>query len=108
MAHHISDYANAMVASQKTGGSTLEADWQQHVDGVSGSVPPLAKLTGSLWLVHSTPNCNNYSSSDQNAATFVQTIKPNGAGTTEGMLGCMSWEGGCQGNGTGCTSPHSL
>src|SRR5579862_5541229 len=29
------DYANAMVASQKTSVSTLETGWQQHVDGVS-------------------------------------------------------------------------
>src|SRR5712692_470299 len=47
------DYANAMVASQKTSVSTLETGWQQHINGVSGSVPPLApaKMTGSLWLV---------------------------------------------------------
>lgn len=34
------DYANAMVASQHSTISTLETGWQQHVDGVSGSVPP--------------------------------------------------------------------
>jgi hypothetical protein len=34
------DYANAMVAPQKTSISTLESGWQQHVDGTS-SVPPL-------------------------------------------------------------------
>jgi len=41
------DYANAMVASQKTTVSSLENGWQQHISGVSGSVPPLApaKLT---------------------------------------------------------------
>src|SRR5207253_9616537 len=60
------DYANAMVASQKTSISTLETGWQQHVQGTS-SVPPLApaKLTGSLWLVGGQPNCDNYGSSDQ-------------------------------------------
>src|SRR5262249_51147281 len=54
------DYANAMVAGQKTGVSTLESGWQQHVTG-SGSVPPMApaKLTGSLWLVGGQPNCDN-------------------------------------------------
>ena len=102
------DYANAMVASQNTTISTLEAGWQQHVSGLAGSVPPLApaKLTGSLWLVHSTPNCATFSTSDQNAAAnFVDTIQPKGAGTTTGMLGYMFWAGGCQGNGTGCTFP---
>ena len=102
------DYANAMVASQKTSISALETGWQQHVDGLTGSVPPLApaRLTGSLWLVHSTPNCATFSSSDQNAAAnFVETIPPQGAGVTAGMLGYMFWAGGCQGNGTGCTYP---
>jgi len=44
------DYANAMVGSQKTSVATLESGWQQHVSGISGSVPPLApaKLTGSF------------------------------------------------------------
>jgi len=103
------DYANAMVASQKTSVSTLESGWQQHISGTS-SVPPLApaKLTGSLWVVGNSPipNCTNFSSSDQNnAATFVQTVPPSGAGTTSGMLGYMFWGGGCQGNGTVCTYP---
>jgi len=102
------DYANAMVASQKTSISALETGWQQHVDGLTGSVPPLAptKLTGSLWLIHSTPNCSTFTSSDQNAAAnFVETLPPKGAGVTAGMLGYMFWAGGCQGNGTGCTYP---
>src|SRR5437879_1978493 len=58
------DYANAMVSSQKTAVSTSEGLWKQHVDGLSGSVPPLApaKLTGSLWVVGNNiiTNCNNY------------------------------------------------
>lgn len=102
------DYANAMVASQKTSVAALETGWQQHVDGVSGSVPPLApaKVTGSLWLIGADPNCNDFSNSDQNtAANFVETIAPAGAGTTDGMLGYMFWAAGCQGNGTGCTFP---
>lgn len=102
------DYANAMVASQNTTVQTLMTGWQQHVNGLPGSVPPQApaRLTGSLWLVHSTPNCANYSTSDQaTAANFVETVPPNGAGTTAGMLGYMFWAGGCQGNGTGCTFP---
>jgi hypothetical protein len=102
------DYANAMVASQKTGVATLESGWQQHVDGLSGSVGPMApaKLTGSLWLIGSQPNCDNFSNSDQNTgARFVENLAPSGAGTTTGMLGYMFWAAGCQGNGTGCTFP---
>ena len=102
------DYANAMVASQKTSLSTLETGWQQHVDGVSGSVPPLApaKLTGSLWLIGGQPNCNNFSNSDQRTAiSFVENLAPAGAGSSTGMLGYMFWAAGCQDNGTGCTFP---
>jgi hypothetical protein len=101
------DYANAMVASQKTTVSTLENGWAQDVDGTS-SVPPLApaRLTGSLWLIAGQPNCATFSSSDQKAAAnFVETIPPKGAGTTPGMLGFMFWAAGCQGQGTGCTYP---
>ena len=101
------DYANAMVASQKTTVSALETGWAQHVNGVTG-VPPLApaKLTGSLWLIEGTSNCATFSTSDQKAAaSFVETIPPKGAGTTNGMLGFMFWAAGCQGQGTGCTYP---
>jgi len=101
------DYANAMVALQKTTVSSLETGWSQHVNGVSG-VPPLApaKMTGSLWLIAAAPNCATFNSSDQKAAaTFIETIPPNGAGTTPGMLGFMFWAAGCQGQGTGCTFP---
>ena len=38
-------------------------------------------------------------------ANFVETTPPNGAGTTNGMLGFMFWAAGCQGQGTGCTFP---
>lgn len=94
-------------ASQKTTVSTLENGWAQHVTGITG-VPPLApaRLTGSLWLISGQPNCAAFSSSDQEAAaSFVETIPPNGAGTTPGMLGFMFWAAGCQGQGTGCTHP---
>jgi hypothetical protein len=102
------DYANAMVGSEKTSVSALEVGWQQHVDGDGTSVPPVApaKLTGSLWLIGGDPNCDNFSTSDQEtAASFVEDVAPDGAGTTKGMLGYMFWAAGCQGNGTGCTSP---
>src|SRR5438874_1697135 len=104
------DYANAMVASQKTSVGALENGWQQHISGLSVSVPPLApaKLTGILWVVGNSPiaNCTNFSASDQStAANFVENVPPNGAGTSNGMLGYMFWGGGCQGNGTVCTYP---
>jgi hypothetical protein len=104
------DYANAMVSSQRTAISASEGYWQQHINGLSGSVPPLApaKLAGSVWVVGNNviPNCNSYPSSDQEvAANFVETVSPAGAGTTSGMLGYMFWGGGCQGNGTVCTFP---
>src|SRR5258708_11998905 len=104
------DYANAMVSSQNTSISTSESLWKQHIDGLSGSVPPLApaQLAGSVWVVGNNviPNCNSYSSSHPAmAANFVETIAPAGAGTTPGMLGYMFWCGGCQGNGTVCTFP---
>src|SRR5207248_10327363 len=97
------DYANAMVASQKTTVGSLENGWQQHISGVSGSVPPLApaKLTGSLWAVGNSPvaNCTNFSSSDQNtAANFVENVPPSGAGTSNRVLGYMCWGGGSQSN----------
>lgn len=104
------DYANAMVASEKTTVSTLETGWQQHVQGTS-SVPPVApaKLTGSLWGVGNSPSPNcigPFASSDQETAyNLVSTIPPSGAGTSSGMLGYMFWGGGCQGNGTVCTYP---
>src|SRR5258708_12549890 len=99
-----------MVSSQKTAIGSSESLGQQHINGPSGSVPPLApaKLAGSVWVVGNNviPNCNSYSSSDQEvAANFVETIAPAGAGTTPGMLGYMFWGGGCQGNGTVCTFP---
>ena len=110
-ANPVLDYANAMVAPQNTGVSTLGTGWQQHVQGWPGNVSPLApaKLTGSLWVVGNSPipNCiGPFSSSDQEAAyNFVSTIPPAGAVTTSGMLGYMFWGGGCQGNGTVCTYP---
>ena len=102
------DYANAMVAGQKTGVATLETGWDQHVTGISGSVPPMApaKLTGSLWLVGEQPNCDNFSNSDQNtAASFVENFEPAGAGSTTGMLGYMFWAAECSTARQVCTTP---
>ena len=88
------DYANAMVGGTSSGNPT---DWQEHVDGkpqYSPPVPPLApaKFTGGLYLKGNIANCNNFPSSEQKThANYVQTVAPNGAGTTRGMLGYMFW-----------------
>jgi hypothetical protein len=109
------DYANAMVPSRQPSSATdAITNWQEHVDGkpqYSPPYPPLApaKFTGSLYLVQGTrvlPECNNFSTSLQNSTgTFVQTVSPNGAGTTAGMLGYMFWAAECQGTRTPCTTP---
>ena len=36
----------------------------------------------------------------------MQTITPNGAGTTAGMLGFMFWAAECQGTRAACTTPE--
>jgi hypothetical protein len=88
------DYANAMVGGTS---SSTPTDWQEHIDGKSNYSPvvlPLApaKFTGSLYLKGSNANCTNYASSEQKAdANYLQTVQPNGAGTTAGMLGFMFW-----------------
>ncbi len=88
------DYANAMVSGTASG---TPADWKEHVDGkpqYAPPVPPLApaKFTGGLYLKGNIANCTNFASSEQKAdANFIQTVAPNGAGTTAGMLGFMFW-----------------
>jgi hypothetical protein len=88
------DYANAMVGGTS---SSTPTDWQEHIDGkpqYSPPVPPLApaKFTGALYLKGNNANCNNFGSSEQKSfANFLQTVAPNGAGITRGMLGFMFW-----------------
>lgn len=88
------DYANAMVGGTSSGTPT---DWKEHVDGKPQYSPPVlplapAKFTGALYLKGNIANCNNFGSSEQKSyANFVQTVAPNGAGTTRGMLGYMFW-----------------
>ena len=83
-----------MVSGTASGTPT---DWQEHIDGKPQYNPvilPLApaKFTGSLHLKGNLANCTNYASSEQKAdANYVQTVLPNGAGTTAGMLGFMFW-----------------
>jgi hypothetical protein len=95
------DYANAMVpARQPRTAADAQANWQEHVDGkprYSPPVPPLApaKFTGGLYIAEGSkvrPECNNFAKSLQSSTgQFVQTVAPNGAGTTPGMLGYMFW-----------------
>lgn len=109
------DYANAMVPNkQPSNASGAEGNWQEHIDGkpqYSPPIPPLApaKFTGSLYIVtgqRPAPECNNFSSSLENSTgSYVQTVAPNGAGTTSGMLGYMFWAAECQGTHTICTTP---
>lgn len=94
------DYANAMVPARPASASTSQASWQEHVDGkpqYGPPVPPLApaKFTGGVYLAYGgkpLPECVDYATSVQKAAApYAQSVAPNGAGTTAGMLGFMFW-----------------
>src|SRR5829696_5413948 len=109
------DYANAMVpARQPNSAATAQADWQEHVDGKAQFDPPIlplapAKFTGALYIVTGTraaPECTSFSSSLTNSTgAYVQTVAPNGAGTTSGMLGYMFWAAECPSSRRVCTIP---
>jgi hypothetical protein len=94
------DYANAMVPARQPSSSTAIEYWQEHVDGkpqYSPPIPPLApsKFTGSLYIADggkAIPECTNYARSLQSATrSFVESVRPKGAGYTSGMLGYMFW-----------------
>ncbi len=109
------DYANAMVtARQANSAATATADWQEHVDGKPQFGPPIlplapAKFTGALYIVTGSkpaPECVNFTNSLINSTgTYVQTVAPNGAGTTSGMLGYMFWAAECPSTRRVCTVP---
>jgi hypothetical protein len=109
------DYANAMVPNkQPTNAASAQADWQEHVDGKPQFAPPIvplapAKFTGGLYIVTGTraaPECTSFSSSLINSTgLYVQTVSPNGAGTTSGMLGYMFWAAECPSTRRVCTVP---
>jgi len=109
------DYANAMVTPRQSSADAYMGHWQEHIDGkpqYDPPIPPLApaKLTGSLWLTgrNPEPECVDFAKSLQHPSatgTFVQSITPNGAGTTHGMLGLMFWAAECQGTRAKCTTP---
>jgi len=92
-ANPVLDYANAMVARA----SGTPDNWQEHVDGkpqYAPPIPPLApnRFTGGLYLEGDIANCNDFANSEQaRYAEYVQSVQPNGAGTTPGMLGFMFW-----------------
>jgi hypothetical protein len=87
------DYANAMVHRS----SGTPDNWQEHVDGMptyNPVIPPKApnRFTGGLYLKGNMDNCKDFFSSEQHEhADYVQTVLPNGAGTSPGMLGYMFW-----------------
>lgn len=94
------DYANAMVPSRQPSTSGAIANWQEHVDGKPQFAPPIpplapAKFTGGLFVAEGSkvrPECDNFANSLQNSTGgFAQSVAPNGAGTTPGLLGYMFW-----------------
>lgn len=96
------DYANAMVpARQPNSANRAIENWQEHVDGkpqFSPPVPPLApaRFTVGLYIAgaskHPFPECVDFAGSlQQSTGSWVQTVQPNGAGTTAGVLGYMFW-----------------
>jgi len=107
------DYANAMVPARQPRASDAIANWREHVDGKAQYAPPIpplapARFTGSLWLVGSKPiaECKTFSNSLQSVTGgFVQSVAPNGEGTSPGMLGYMFWAAECQGTRAVCTTP---
>ncbi|HEX8896389.1 MAG TPA: hypothetical protein VF783_23925 [Terriglobales bacterium] len=108
------DYANAMVPNKQPGTAAAESNWQQHINGEPQYAPPIgplapAKFTGSIYLVtgkNPAPECTNFSASlEDSTGSFVQTVAPNGAGITSGMLGYMFWAAECQGTRSVCTTP---
>jgi hypothetical protein len=104
------DYANAMVAARPdTDPTTVTGRWNEHISGYLQTVPLApAKLTGSLWLQYRTtlPECVNFNSSLQKSTgPYVQTVAPQGTGTTPGMLGFMFWAAEVEGTRTITTQP---
>ena len=94
------DYANAMVPARQPSVSSAEANWQEHIVGKPQYAPPIpplapAKFTGSLFIAEGKqvrPECTNFAQSLQNSTgNYVQSVAPNGTGTTAGMLGYMFW-----------------
>ncbi len=113
--NRVLDYANAMVPNrQPNNAADAQGNWQEHVDGKPQFGPPIlplapAKFTGALYIVtgsRAAPECTTFSSSLINSTgNYVQTVAPNGAGTTNGMLGYMFWAAECPATRRVCTVP---
>ena len=110
------DYANAMVPAKQPSTSGAIANWQEHIDGKSRYAPPYpplapAKLTGAVYLAGASrprPECTNFAASLQKSTgTWVQTVAPQGAGTTPGLLGYMFWAAEAPGRGSTTQPPNS-
>jgi hypothetical protein len=108
------DYANAMVPNKQPTAASAEANWQEHIDGEPRYAPPIAplapaKFTGAFYLVNgrkAIPECNSFSASlESSTGSYVQTVAPNGAGVTPGMLGYMFWASECSSTTSVCTTP---
>ena len=97
------DYANAMVPSKQPSTSSAESNWLEHVEGKSNYAPPIlplapSKFTGSVFVAGQgqvLPECDNFASSLQSStSSWVESVAPAGAGSTNGMLGYMFWAAG--------------
>jgi hypothetical protein len=113
-ANPVLDYANALVPNKQPNTAAAEGNWQEHVNGKSNFAPPIlplapARFTGSLYVTsghNPLPECTTFSSSlEDSTGTYVQTVAPNGAGTTAGMLGYMFWAAECPSTMNVCTTP---
>ena len=110
------DYANAMVPDTQPSSANAIANWKEHVVGKPQYVPAYppvapAKLTAGLYLAGASrvrAECNRFSKSLQRSTgNFVQTVAPNGAGTTAGMLGYMFWAAERPSDGVTTQPPNS-
>lgn len=109
------DYANAMVPSRQPSTSSAESNWQEHITGKSNYSPPIpplapARLTGSMYISDTKggqpPECYMFNGSlIDTTGSYVQTVAPNGAGTSSGMLGYMFWAAECPSSKGTCTTP---
>jgi hypothetical protein len=108
------DYANAMVPNRQPSASGAQDNWQEHVDGKAQFAPPIpplapARFTGALYIVtgrRAAPECTSFAPSlIRSTGNYLQTVVPNGAGTTAGMLGYMFWAAECPSSRRVCTVP---
>jgi hypothetical protein len=94
------DYANATVPNGQPIASEAEGNWQEHVNGRTNVNPPIvplapARITVAIRVVIGStpqPECTDFNASLQSSTgIFLQSIAPNGAGISPGMLGYMFW-----------------